>query len=407
VRALREKRVAEIAERDAEIAAERALWEKRVAERDAHIAQLDALANGTYYTTISQLWDVAFRIRFKDENYIHRIARTERKPKKMHHVGEGDDHDPCGATATRLWPRNIFGERKFGDEIAHLVPASPRDADTWWFVVPWLFGGWHGPTDSRWKSWTGIKKAIHGMAESGESRVDHSGIKHFVTNKARIPGHKIYMDNNPCLLIVPIMTTEEVRDWDGGGYEAIVLVDEWTRTYDSGFSVYSPLKEVAKKTDMDIKSDSLASMKEIETARGLLEFFLRAIFTAHGKRPEGAPDDVFNLPIPIDPPRIKVPSSLKPGLEKLRVRKIKFAAHTGDTKFHPAPDPILLASKAAVVFSTRHNQALAAGAEIEDDYEWTDLDELAAEKRRREYYLECRRNNIWEEMDSKLIHTFV
>jgi hypothetical protein len=62
-----------------------------------------------------------------------------------------------------------------------------------------------------------------------------------------------------------------------------------------------------------------------------------------------------------------------------RVRKIKFVGQNDNGSGHSAPDPILLVSKAAVVFSIRHGQRLAAGAEPHDD-KWSDLDELAAEQ---------------------------
>jgi hypothetical protein len=238
-----------------------------------------------------------------------------------------------------------------------------------------------------------MRKAIHGPALAGGKRVDHSGIKHFVTNKARIPGQDLCMDRNPCLLIVPIMTAENARDWDGGEYEAIVLMDQWK---EKDGSVKVSLAEVASGTNMGKDLDGpLATMAEIETARDFLQFLLLAIFTAHGKPPEGAP-------VPTGLPTITVPLSLKPDLETPRVRKIKFAAHRGDMDLHPAPDPILLASKAAVVFSTRHDQPLAAAAEPQDDDEWTDLDELEAEN-----YLEWRQERIREESESKLINTFL
>jgi hypothetical protein len=90
-------------------------------------------------------------------------------------------------------------------------------------------------------------------------------------------------------------------------------------------------------------------------------------------------------------------------LDALRVKKIKLEALTDDTNLHPAPDPILLlASKAAGVFPTRYGQRRAAGAEPQDDDDWTDLDALAAQD-----YLEWRREKGREETDWKFIDTFV
>jgi hypothetical protein len=387
-------------------------------------------------------------MRFDNVNKINEIARAEKGPKNLRHVGrDKDKYDPYGATADclskkeysaksvgtaarsslssahsrELWPLTIFGKKDFGAQIAHLMPAGPTHADTWWFVVPLLLGGWYPPTNEIWESWPVLQKAIHGAArpqtdqqnnqgkdqgdvDAGEEqqgkRTKHSGIKHMVTNKARIPGQAVYLDQNPCLLIVPIMTKDQVKKWDGSGYEAIVLVDRYEKkVMHQEIPVVYELDEVVMNTGMDEKSDFLANEAEIETARELLEFFLQAIFTAHGKRPEGAPSSVFDLPIPIPPYMITVPSGLKSGSH--RVRKIKFEAHAVD-QYPLAPDPILLTSKAAVVFSTRHGQRLAAGAEPQDDDGWTDLDELAVEE-----YLEWKQEIKTENMDSELINSVV
>jgi hypothetical protein len=76
------------------------------------------------------------------------------------------------------------------------------------------------------------------------------------------------------------------------------------------------------------------------------------------------------------------------------VRKVSFVAQTwDDPEKHPAPDPMLLATKAAVVFSTRHNQRLAAGGFKEDEI-WTDMDQQAAEE-----YLDWRQAAIRARMD--------
>ena len=70
-----------------------------------------------------------------------------------------------------------------------------------------------------------------------------------------------------------------------------------------------------------------------------------------------------------------------------------------DPNKHPAPDPTLLAARAAVVFSARHNQRLAASAESQqDEHEtWTELDQQAAEE-----YLEWRDAELRYHMDRDL-----
>ena len=83
------------------------------------------------------------------------------------------------------------------------------------------------------------------------------------------------------------------------------------------------------------------------------------------------------------------------------VRKVSFVDQSwdGDANKHPAPDPILLASRAAVIFSARHNQRLAASAAPQEDDEehWTELDQLAAEE-----YLELREAGVRAQMEAGL-----
>jgi hypothetical protein len=74
-------------------------------------------------------------------------------------------------------------------------------------------------------------------------------------------------------------------------------------------------------------------------------------------------------------------------LDKIHVTKVTFVGtlERDDPTKHPAPDPILLAARAAVTFARRHNIVLAAAAEpavLEeyDDENWTELDQLAAEQ---------------------------
>ncbi len=61
------------------------------------------------------------------------------------------------------------------------------------------------------------------------------------------------------------------------------------------------------------------------------------------------------------------------------VRKVTFGP-VGDTTLHPAPDPLLLTVKAAVVWSTRHRQQLLGSDEVEDDTTDDGLSVQAMEK---------------------------
>jgi hypothetical protein len=72
--------------------------------------------------------------------------------------------------------------------------------------------------------------------------------------------------------------------------------------------------------------------------------------------------------------------------------------NTNDGNSHPPPDPLLLAAKAAVNWSVRHHQRLAASGEEDDN--WSERDYIAAEAflQERERQGSVRnRGKIWQE----------
>jgi hypothetical protein len=147
------------------------------------------LHDGTYYTTISDLWGTQAARPFNNDLDKNALRRLEIKTalQNCRHVqnGQRTTIDPYNATAASLrdcnfhpkpeisrtshsnsrtkqviWPQNILDTSNNG-EIAHLLPAGPQDASTWWFIATWLFGG----GDRRaMNSWNARMKAIHGYS---------------------------------------------------------------------------------------------------------------------------------------------------------------------------------------------------------------------------------------------------
>jgi hypothetical protein len=161
------------------------------------------------------------------------------------------------------------------------------------------------------------------------------------------------MESNPCLLIVLIMDIRRVREWNGEGYEAIVVIDEWE---DRELSV------VAEETAMQ-KYGPVAEPEEVEEARILLLHMVCAISSARKNEPADIAD-IDRTKMAALPGRT-VPTPSKSVVPRIRVRKVRFVGHALNalnSSTHPAPDPLILAAKAAVVWSTRHDFRLAAGA---------------------------------------------
>jgi hypothetical protein len=99
---------------------------------------------------------------------------------------------------------------------------------------------------------------------SGKNRkVANTGIKHFVPNKIRLAGQKDYLDMRPCVLIIPVLDLNSVKDWNGGEYKALIMVGEWKNDQTTRRDVCSSIRL--------LEEGATATPEEIETARELLE----------------------------------------------------------------------------------------------------------------------------------------
>jgi len=172
-----------------------------------------------------------------------------------------------------IWLHSIFKkEGPLNGDIAHLVPASKEHADTYWFVTHFLFGYEAN------RSWGEIRRLIHGTnkkTKNGKLRkIDNTGLKHAVPNKIVLAGQKTHFDQNPHVLIIPICTLKEAKDWKGKSYEAIVLIDACDPELDGSL-------EEKRKVDLPTITgdthfgqgdcDTLASKEEVQTAYNLVK----------------------------------------------------------------------------------------------------------------------------------------
>jgi hypothetical protein len=213
-------------------------------------------------------------------------------------------------------------------------------------------------------------------------RMDLTGLKHFTTNKIRLRGQAEYFDLRPNLLIVPVLSVDAMKNWNGQGYSAVVIAGEFDRI--SAASVYQGI-------DFGSARIEYASTSEIEVARQSLEQAVLGLSYSLLHRINQLEAGVKKS---LTLTRLKVLRARhgatnrsgiivpKPsGRIWLRVAKVTFEAHS-TAKGHPAPDPLLLAAKSAINWSWRHGQQLlAAGEPPEED----ELDILAEEQ-----YLEWR-----------------
>ena len=73
-----------------------------------------------------------------------------------------------------------------------------------------------------------------------------------VTNKVMMAGQRQYFDSNPCIMILPILTITHAKNWTGGAYDAIMLIDEFI----DDNSISCQVQEVAQTTHFNMASPS-------------------------------------------------------------------------------------------------------------------------------------------------------
>lgn len=286
-------------------------------------------------------------------------------------------------TKKKIWDVDIFA-RPFSEakksQVAHLLPDAADHAVEWYDVACWAIGEDPEKTD-----WATIFRLLHGTKGSDKKRAFGTGLRHFVANKARINGQDQLLDKeDPQLLIIPILSVEDCVDWNGQGYQAIVLVgadsEGKSRAWATAEVGLTDIKNIAVfDADGEDLETALLSLKEcvfaltqalvnyesprvpdnateeekrpmkeaVELRRGRLESF-RAAVDSLGTG--------GSIPVPKE-------GNTGPRQQHRAICKIFFSNDASEENYlHPAPDPILLLARAAVVWSVRQKIRLRASA---------------------------------------------
>lgn len=366
------------------------------------------------YTTIDEAWgdsthrnvhDIAPNF---DERSLFRSRRQietiqERSPNvnttrrayqtTLDHKDDGLPVENSNRSASQrgVFPVDIFGfardENSF--EVAHLIPNSFKAVRSYWFVVPFLFNtpSAYNDDDNNIQVnaandiWTSVQcsRFLNGTFRPNNNetrRIDNTGVKHLNINKIGLKGQTDHYDNKPEMIIVPILTPDQMRDWQGEGYSAIVLAG-----YDKGLMAVNPRltparrnKKIEEDTWLNVYDGETATAEELNIATHLLQTMIKAIFMVkHRHCPHDIPNDEMYFPHEIVLPMFRNPNNL-------RVAKTVFS-NPNVAGQHAAPDPVPLTVKAAVNWSKRHDgMQLAAKAEPKHE-EWMDDEghQIAAE----------------------------
>jgi hypothetical protein len=206
-----------------------------------------------------------------------------------------------------------------------------------------------------------IQGLIHGTTSTKrrvlKQRLKHTGLKHNHFNKCQLNSQEQAYDAPPYILIVPIMTLAEVKDWTGEKYDVLVLMNN-TEKYgklllhcqdSEDCKVDKALLLLKEFTFGMAKNNTLAELEEVSVPgadRALRELVKKKLAVLEAGRKEIAEKGVPFL-------KRKEGMSLGTG-----TGDVKVAVRTVDKD---GPDPFLLATKAAVNLFNQEEQKLLPG----------------------------------------------
>lgn len=372
------------------------------------------LGKDVYNTTFKTAEDELYVA--KDSPSASRSSHSSRSVKKNiwpYHVLE-TRAKPSG----NLNPSETNKTKESSGEIAHLIPASSNKATLHFDVARWVFAIKPNEIDGESYSesisqqdYDKVLKLIHGsikmQAEEGKGsrRQRYTGLKHLVINKICLTNHSSWYDKEPRGLIVPILSLDAVKGWEGSAYNAVFMIAGKNKAEIENAATQSYLCKFPKDS-----SGGEASDDEIETARALLEATVLGLahsiktasfrsYLSEKQKAELKACQGRRVLIDGSGDKVKVPqvgstfgtSRTKP------VRKVFFRAHD-DEGGHPAPDPLLLAVKAGYVWSTYHEEKLIAAGSVSDEDEESERSLIA-----EEVFLEQRRMKQKECQDQEVI----
>jgi hypothetical protein len=353
--------------------------EARRADAATQRADLEEqLGSGKYYSPIERVWigvPVACNNarmfeemrREKTPNQKERrqvgnansytVTLEEATPSRLHQAAGGDGSANTQDDRQEMWPVNLFGRRSAYAGIVYLIPVSYERASMYSDVARCVLAlGDDAPQD--------ILQCIHGSLNDEGTRIHGTGIKHSPGNKIRFPGNAVYFENLPCVVIVPIMSLQQIRDWNFEGYQAIVLAGSYND---------ATVAEVCEGIQMT-KSGPLATQEEIDLASESLAQVVQGLAYSLDHRQDQRQENSLELAMQdllasfrtglqtSDGRKAVVP--MKSGIANLRVLKVTFQEHTAARgrrrAGHVAPDPLLLITKSAINWSMLNGQQLLA-----------------------------------------------
>lgn len=292
----------------------------------------------------------------------------------------------------KIWPKDIFGNINQQAQIAHLLPAG-KEVNIQWIDIAAAAMGFQQDEDvgNKLKHLRGVRRVNKGETNRNK-RATQTGVVHFVTNKMRLKDQAHMIDgNNPTCLIVPVLNHVQVKKWKGESYSAICLVGHVQA------SMQDDRREIQQKycdtgacrgqhldTREEYSTTRDASSEEIDLARKLLEeaiVSLQSMVSKTNDETLGTSHLLKAAKICADQrSEISLPGKINKTLQ-YPVCLLKFGELL-EENLHPAPDPLLLVFKSAIVWGKLNNfDMLANGSppdlNDDDDDDMLELDYFA------------------------------
>ena len=301
-----------------------------------------------------------------------------------------------------IWPTDIFGNKKVG-QVAHLIPSSPRDATLYADVAFCVLGGPGNP------DWRTRQRMIHG-SKGVNGRHAHTGIKHSVPNKIRLLQQELYFDGPHNVFIVPVLTLDQAKRWRGGAYDAVVMVGHSENhslgEVCTGIRMVKPPNADRVEPATFEERYCIANRGQVVIARQLLEdvllgmadsliYYLNDPEVRGGDLTDKQAEVLHNLGGDLlFGGQVWLPKANDGEIAndgEFRVRLVRFETHIprdipadgAPYLNHPAPDPLLLAFRAGVAWSSRHGQKMLAAVEPQDEDD--DLSDMAYDQYLADY----------------------
>lgn len=272
---------------------------------------------------------------------------------------------------------------------AHLCPPTGKTlkSDTWIYVGAAVLGM---PTEEK-EDRDSLIRAIRGSlppppAVAGEEKkkrttIGLTGINRSPFNLVAFAAQKEWFDTNSGVIILPTMTVDEAKRWDGGPYSIIVLCNDGSTArrhhctaadISRHIHLNSPETATSDATSADIlkahellKQSIKASAFVLETKAGpettaskLWKRYRSSLLTLRSGGQgidANVPDNSVQVPLSPNKPSNKL-------IVKIDLRKcLSLGLQEGEAVAYP--DPILLAFKSSVNWTREYNFQLLAEAE--------------------------------------------